>query len=233
MRMNYRLHYAPDNAPLIIRLALEEIGVPYETVLVDRRSRAQDTTAYRALNPAGLIPVLETPSGPIFETAAIGLWLVDQHAKLGPASGTPDRADFLKWLFHLSNTVHADLRLFFYAPYYVGEDTAAQITLRTQVKSRLAEHLSCLNDAIPMGCYGGPDPSFLDIYTCCMLRWMALYPADQDRCWYQLSKYPNLSRLCARLENRESTQHAILAEGLGMTPFTRPQYTNPPEGSAT
>ena len=61
MRMNYRLHYAPDNASLIIRLALEEIGVPYETVLVDRRSRAQDTTAYRALNPAGLIPVLETP----------------------------------------------------------------------------------------------------------------------------------------------------------------------------
>ena len=32
----YRLHYAPDNASLVIRLVLEEMGLPYETVLVDR-----------------------------------------------------------------------------------------------------------------------------------------------------------------------------------------------------
>ncbi|MCB1329029.1 MAG: glutathione S-transferase N-terminal domain-containing protein, partial [Maritimibacter sp.] len=69
------LHYAPDNASLIIRIALEELGLPYETRLVDRQAEAQKSPAYLALNPQGLIPVLETPEGPIFETAAILLWL--------------------------------------------------------------------------------------------------------------------------------------------------------------
>lgn len=52
MTRTYTLHYAPDNASLIIRLALEEIGVPYDTVLVDRAAQAQTLPAYRALNPA-------------------------------------------------------------------------------------------------------------------------------------------------------------------------------------
>jgi len=75
MNQPYRLHYAPDNASLIIRLALDEIGAPYEAVLVDRQAEAQKAPAYLAMNPAGLIPVLETPQGPMFETGAILLWL--------------------------------------------------------------------------------------------------------------------------------------------------------------
>ena len=41
----YVLHYAPDNASLIVRLALEEMGLPYRTVLVDRARREQDGAA--------------------------------------------------------------------------------------------------------------------------------------------------------------------------------------------
>src|SRR5680860_279820 len=40
--MTLILHYAPDNASLIVRLALEELELPYETRLVDRSVRAQD-----------------------------------------------------------------------------------------------------------------------------------------------------------------------------------------------
>ena len=83
--MTYTLHYAPDNASLIVRLALEELGVPYHALLVDRRKNAQKSKAYLALNPSGRIPVLETMDGPIFETGAILMWLVDQHQALGPA----------------------------------------------------------------------------------------------------------------------------------------------------
>jgi len=56
-----RLHYAPDNASLIVRLVLEDLGVPYETVLVNRAAGGQREAPYLALNPNGLIPVLETP----------------------------------------------------------------------------------------------------------------------------------------------------------------------------
>ena len=68
--MTYVLHYAPDNASLIIRMALDHRGLPYRTQLVDRASQEQSSAAYRALNPNGLIPTLETPQGPLFETGA-------------------------------------------------------------------------------------------------------------------------------------------------------------------
>jgi hypothetical protein len=113
----YILHYAPDNASLIIRLVLEEAGLPYRTALADRAIRAQDSAAYLKINPAGLIPALETPVGPIFETGAILLWLADKH-DLGPKPDACSSGDFLKWLFFISNTAHADLRRIFYSGLY-------------------------------------------------------------------------------------------------------------------
>lgn len=53
----FTLHYAPDNASLIVRRVLEELGLPYRAALVDRRSVQQKSPAYLALNPQGLIPV--------------------------------------------------------------------------------------------------------------------------------------------------------------------------------
>ena len=107
--MTYVLHFAPDNASLIVRLALDHAGLPYQTRLVDRAARAQETAAYRALNPNGLIPTLETPHGVLFETGAILLWLADTHGGLGPAPDDPGRGNWLKWLFFVANTVHPAL----------------------------------------------------------------------------------------------------------------------------
>jgi len=84
----YRLHYAPDNASLIVRLALLELGQPFQTRLVDRARREQAGPAFLALNPAGVIPVLETAEGALSETAAILLWLIERHGRLGPAPAT-------------------------------------------------------------------------------------------------------------------------------------------------
>ncbi len=232
MMTPYRLHYAPDNASLVIRLVLDEMNQPYETVLVDRRQNAQDSAAYRALNPNGLIPVIETPQGPIFETAAILLWLADSHGQLAPASSSPDRAAFLKWLFFASNTLHADLRILFYAEKYIDPKQAE--TLRVGIRPRLRTHLQNL-DAVAAQApewLSADQPSVLTYYIGCMMRWMALYPSNADRSWYQLADTPYLQRILTKLEMRPATRTAIAAEGLGATPFTSPIYANPPEGSA-
>ena len=124
MTQPYRLHYAPDNASLIVRLALEEMRLPYQAVLVDRRVAAQKSADYLALNPHGRIPVLDTPDGAIFETGAILLWLADRHrtqaCAMMPPPDHPDRGHALKWLFFLSNTLHAELRMLFYPALYVA-----------------------------------------------------------------------------------------------------------------
>ncbi len=233
MNPNYVLHYAPDNASLVIRLAMEELGVSYDTILVDRSVRAQDSASYRGLNPAGLIPVLETPDGPIFETAAILLWLADRHGALAPSPEATERAAFLKWLFFASNTVHADLRQLFYADAYIGTASAHQAALRSGISARLRTHLSLIEAQSDCGWMFGRTPSVLDIYLACMLRWMALYPASWDRSWFDLGRYPRLSDMCRRLEQRPSVLTAQTAEGLGPYPFTAPDYATPPEGSAT
>ncbi|EEE36944.1 glutathione S-transferase family protein [Rhodobacteraceae bacterium KLH11] len=232
MESPYRLHYAPDNASLVIRLALEEMGLPYGTVLVDRSRNEQDGATYRTLNPNGLIPVLETPQGPIFETAAILLWLADTHDQMAPAPETPDRAAFLKWLFFTSNTLHADLRILFYAEKYIAPEQGD--ALRAGIRPRLRQHLQLLEGLAQQapGWFSADHVSVLTLYVACMMRWMALYPAQVDRSWYQLADTPRLREILTQLELRPSTRAAIAAEGLGATPFTSPTYANPPEGSA-
>jgi glutathione S-transferase len=235
MSAAYRLHFAPDNASLIVRLVLEELGQPYDTVLVDRARADQRSAAFRVLNPAGLIPVLVTPQGPLFETGAILLWLADTHGALAPGTDDPARGAFLKWLFFTANTLHADLRMLFYPEQYVGPEGDAQTALRATLTPRLGEHLGHL-DAVASGVpdWLRPDqPSVLGFYIACLMRWMALYPRGFDRSWYLPGDTPHLMHLLEALEKRPVTQAAQIAEGLGPTPFAAPVHANPPHGSAT
>ncbi|MBS9718408.1 glutathione S-transferase family protein [Pseudohalocynthiibacter aestuariivivens] len=230
----YKLHYAPDNASLIVRLVLEELAVPYDCVLVDRSKNEQRSPAYLALNPQGLIPVLETPQGPMFETGAILLWLSETHGYMAPPPRHPERAMFLKWLFFLSNAVHTDLRQMFYTEKYVGSEPIAISGYRELVKERLRKNLSAFDGLVGTApaWLGASEPSVLDYYLAACLRWLVLYPID-DPSWFNLSETPNLLTLARNLEIRPAVISAAEAEGLGLTPFSNPTYACPSEGGAT
>jgi len=227
---NFILHYAPDNASLCIRLALDTAGIPFETRLVDRASRAQKSPAYRAMNPNGLIPVLETPDGALFETAAILLWLADRHPALLPHHGS-ERAEAVKWLIWMSNTLHPTLRMLFYPDQYIAKDACELLSKTT--RERLTLQLEILNKAVKNAPWvGGETPTIVDCYLCPMLRWIQLYPTNSPQ-RPDLKTYPNLFNIAHTNEAYPSTSTAITAEGLGPTPFSAPSYPNPPEGSAT
>jgi glutathione S-transferase len=224
----YTLHYAPDNASLIIRIVLEQAGIPYQTVLVNRAIREQDGAAYRALNPAGLIPMLVTTHGAISETGAILLWLGDQHG-LAPAPDHPARQPFLKWLFYIANTAHPDMRQLFYPHRYVAEDGRASHF--TMTCARINANFALLDAAAQNHpALFTPDGLLLP-YTAALQRWAHLYPAIGPR-WFRLSDTPTLARLAAELEATPAAQAVALAEGLGATLFTAPALPDPPEGSA-
>lgn len=223
----YTLHYAPDNASLIVRLVLDGAGIPYRTALVDRRARQQDSPAYRALNPTGLVPTLETPVGPISETGAILLWLADTH-RLGPAPAHPDRPLFLKWLFFLSNTAHADLRMIFYPHQYAPSDRfAAHLEI---ISARMLRHFAQIDAAAARSPQLFAAATPLGVYAVTLTRWSALYPPDGQR-WLDLAAFPALLELAKAQEARVETPVVARAEGLGPHPFTRPEQPNPPEGS--
>jgi glutathione S-transferase len=223
----YTLHYAPDNASLIIRLVLDGAGIPYRTALVNRAVRQQDSAAYRRLNPSGLIPVLETPHGAIAETAAILLWLSDTH-HLGPLPGEADRAAFLQWLFFLSNTAHADLRTIFYPHQYAP--TEAHPAHQEIMSARMIRHFTLIDAAIRQHPRLFAPAKPLGVYAVVLSRWAHLYPVGASR-WMNLAAFPALEALAQGQEARVETPVTARAEGLGKHPFTDPEQPNPPEGS--
>jgi glutathione S-transferase len=138
------LHYFPGNASLTPHLLLRELGVPFELALVDRTRDAQKSDAYLALNPNGLIPVLQDGPLVLYETAAIVLHLVDTHpqAGLAPMVGGPDRAEFVKWLVWLASTPHAMMIHYFYPERMVASGNAAGAAeVRAQAEAKLAAML--------------------------------------------------------------------------------------------
>ena len=226
MTQNLTLYYAPDNASLCVRLALLEAGIAFETVLVDRQTRQQRTVAYLAMNPMGLIPVLVTPAGPLYETGAILLWIADHSREMMPAPDAPERGEALKWLFWMSNTLHPALRMLFYPEHYMDTDIDA---LRVRTRARLTEYLDQLEASAEW--LDQPETGILGCYLAPMLRWMALYGGDTD--WFDLASRPRLLSFARNYDTRNAAQAAAQAEGLGPTPFSAPQAPNPPEGSAT
>lgn len=230
----YTLHYAPNNASLIIRIALEYVGAPYTAVLVDRSVGAQSSAEYRTINPLGMIPALETEEGAIFETGAILLWLADRHGALFPKPYDPARGHALKWMFFISNALHAGLRQMFYPEKFICADQID--ALRDGLAQRICADFAQIDQVISdpdMHWLGGADLSLLDIYVCACLRWAQLYPKTYTKGWAQIHTYPNLLALAARVEKHPTLIKVQAAEGLGPTPFSAPIHPNPPEGSAT
>jgi glutathione S-transferase len=227
--MRYRLFYAPDNASLIVRLTLEELQQPYETQLVDRAVGGQKHPDYLQHNPVGRIPTLLINDEPVFETAAILLHLAERHNAMAPAPADPARAAFLKWLFFVSNTLHADFRLLVYPHKHTNDAGCAD--LQRGAEQRMAHAFSILDDAAQEWSGREGAPTIIDYYVVTIMRWCALYP-PKDQTWFDLTAYPTLHALAQTIETRPAVGAAIHAEGLNDTPFSLPDYANPPEGTA-
>ena len=133
------LHYHPGNASFAPHVLLHEIGAPFELRLVDRANNAHKSPDYLKLNPNGLIPVLVDGELVLYETAAICLHLADTHPEsyLAPPLGSAERAHLYKWLMWLTNTVQANLILYFYGERLLDDGNlqgVAQVKAHVQVK---------------------------------------------------------------------------------------------------
>src|SRR6266403_903044 len=66
-----------------VRWALEEAGIPYQEWLIGPEDRA--TAAYRALQPFGQVPAIETDELKLFESGAIVLHIAERSETLMPS----------------------------------------------------------------------------------------------------------------------------------------------------
>ena len=172
-----QLHYYPSTAAMAPHVLLQEIGVPFELVLVDRGQDVHKTQQYLQLNPNGLIPALTEGDLVLYESAAICLYLCDSHpeAGLAPALGSPERAHFYKWLMWLTNTLQATLIIYFYPERWMNaSNPAGAAELRSHAEARVRVLLDQLDRELAR--HGGPwllgdAYTALDAYAMMLCRW--------------------------------------------------------------
>ena len=102
-----KLYYVPKTRASRPRWVLEELGVPYELVRLEREETR--SPEHLARHPLGHVPVLEDGGVRLFESAAICLWLAERHGMLLPRAGTPARAFTYQWLFYAMTELDAPL----------------------------------------------------------------------------------------------------------------------------
>lgn len=98
--MALTFYYAPMSTASLTDLILEELGVPCQRVKVDLKGGDQKKPEFLKLNPNGKVPVIVHDDIPIFESAAITMYLGEQFGvdkKLYPAPG-PKRGEAMKWV---------------------------------------------------------------------------------------------------------------------------------------
>jgi glutathione S-transferase len=225
--MAFTLHYSPDSANLVVRMALEEFGLPYVDQLVDRSRGEQRQAAYRALNPQGLLPVLIDPDQdePLFETGAILLHLTDYKNRRVGHDARATRGRLLKWLFYLSNTVHADLRALFYTPRYTP-DPAIIPALRQGLLARLDQHFALLDAELSRRAEPyllGREPSVCDFYAGACARWVQIYPDGATLEPARIKRHARFAEMLEHLQALPSVIRACTREHISGPAFIAPR----------
>jgi glutathione S-transferase len=212
--MTIRLHYDPGTAAMIPHIVLEELGVPYERVLVQRAQQQHKAPAFLRLNPNGLLPVLTDGDLVLYESAAIVLHLCDTHpqARLAPPLGTPERGEFYKWLMWLGNTLQPALIVYFYPERWAKEGNAEGVA---EVKGKAQEKVVSLLEQLDalVARNGGPwllgaQFSALDGYAFTLCRWTRNFTFGKARERVHLGPY------LQRMGERPAVQRVFAAEGL-------------------
>jgi len=213
-----KLYYYPSTAAMIPHILLEEIGVPYERVFVDRAKNEHKAPGYLALNPNGTLPVLTEGDFVLYETAAIVLHLCDRypHARMAPLRGTLERSHFHQWLVWLTNTLQATLMVYFYPERWVNEghaEAAAEVKARAQERVQpLLDQLDALVARHGGRWLQGSDYCALDAYAFTLCRWTRNFSSGKAR------ERTHLGPWLQRTSERPAVQRVFAAEGLS-APF--------------
>ena len=217
----YTLYFSPDSASFIVRLALRLTGASFAERQIDRPAGELDSPAYRAMHPLGKIPAMETPDGPMFETAAMLLYLAERHTGLAPPPASPERAAFLKWFFYTVTNLHAPLMQVFYPDRVAGQECSAAVVAHQSAK--LKEHFAILDQMVARD---APDwlsakPSIFSFYVGVLVRWLSSFPTGHPA-RITTADLPGLGPILAKLETCPAALAVAQVEGCAPTIFTAP-----------
>ena len=190
----YKLHgMAQSGNTYKVALILQALRQPWTAIHLPFEEFAkgvQRTDAWRQdVNPMGEIPVLEVGGKKLTQSAAIMLFLADQHGAYG-GQNADERQEVLRWMFfdnHKFTSYFATLR--FMKPSPVAPDPGSRF-LAGRVETRSASSKRPSRDYIV-----GAQPTIADMSLCGYLY----FPADESG--YDIGKsYPAMAKWLERLK---------------------------------
>ena len=94
----------PMSRGRIARWMLEEVGAPYETVVLGYAD-SMKAPDYLAINPMGKVPAIVHNGRVVTEGAAICAYLAEAFPEAALAPTEAERADYYRWLFFAAGPV--------------------------------------------------------------------------------------------------------------------------------
>lgn len=193
--MSTTLYGSRSTASLVVHWLLIELDVPHTLRLLDFDKQEQKSAEYLKLNPAGVVPTLVQDGQTITEAPAIVMHLADSHpqANLVPATGSPERAQYYRWMLFMANTLQPAYRAWFYSPEVAGAANVEAVKLHARQKiegawQRVADHLEANGPYLL-----GEKLSAADFLLTMLMRWSRNMPKPSDS-WPVLKAYADIMK---------------------------------------
>ena len=199
-----KLYYSPGACSLSPHIALREVGVEFDLVKVDTKTkRMEDNRDFREINPYGYVPALELDTGEVLlEGPAIVQYIADLRPEAGiaPANGTLDRTRVQSALALINSEIHKAIGALFNPS--LDEDGKAKAIEKIQAR------LDVLDKQFGDAHYVANNRySVADGYLFVVMRWLKFFRIGLD-------KWPALKAHHARIGERPAVQAALAAEGI-------------------
>jgi glutathione S-transferase len=199
-----KLYFSPGACSLAVHIALREIGVNFDGVVVDlAKHPTADGADFHAISPRGYVPLLQLDDGSRHaEVASLLQYVADldpAQALIG-AAGSTHRLAVVEWLTFVSTELHKA-----FSPWLWHKETAD--STRQAVKEKLATRFAELDALLSKQDYLAGEYSVADAYAFTIVNWANFLALP-------LTPYPHLKTYLTRVSARPRVQEALRAEGL-------------------
>lgn len=200
----YTLYAHRNSYAMTTHLLLEELAVDYEIVWFNVHQPDQFPPEFLDLNPNGRVPVLVTPNGPIFESAATMVYLAERHGSdYLPSSVGQKRAQAFQWLFFLMSTFQPEVLIQFDSEKYFPTDKVMQDQLKRSSLAKLEGIWRKLDQVVESGPYFlGRDYSICDMLFIMQAIWEENQPST-------FGHLPNIKHLMKAVLARSAVKSVL------------------------
>ena len=204
MTRSLTLYTNPMSRGRIARWMLEEVGVQYETRVMEYGTTMKSPD-FLSINPSGKVPVIRHGKQVVSECAAICTYLADAFPQAGLAPPLDQRGDYYRWLFFAAGPVEAVV---------TNKSLGIEVPddrRRMVGYSAMATVVDTLAGAVSTRDYiAGDDFSAADVYVGSHIAWGMQFGSLETR--------PEFDAYVARITARDAYQRANALDDALMPP---------------